>query len=657
MSKEHKHCECGCECHHEHHHEHHGHGECDCGCGHEHGREQNKKTVVIKYSLGALPVVVGFMNFIPFYIPLICAVLGYVAFGLEVWSGMIRGFAKRKIFTEFTLMCVATLGAFAIGEYADAAALMYLYSLGETISDTAYSKSKKNISSLMELSPEYAVVSRHGEWIRVAPEEVMVGEKITVSAGERVPLDARVCEGGAEADTSSVTGEEKPLSLFEGVECPSGALVVGGSVVMVVTKEYQNSVVARLRAALDAANAKKSSAEKRISHFAAVFTPIAFCVAICVFAVGASLTKDVATWLRAAITVLVVSCPCSLVLSVPLTYFAGMGNAAKSGIVFRGGEIMDRCQHIGTLAFDKTGTLTEGTVCFDGAEVFGNMEKEQFLSLAKTVLVHSPHLSARAFVGACDAPECGEVTNIENIGGRGIVCELDGKRVLFGNSRLMSENGIKVPECQSTCIYGAYEERLVGRLDFSSHIKDGVGDSIRRLRELGVDRIALISGDTPAAVENVCKSVGIEEYYSLAAPDEKLNIFESISRNTPKGKYSAYCGDGLNDSAVIVAANVGIAMGGCGSALTVENADIVLMNDNPERIADAILISRKTARVAGSNIVLSLGIKIGVVGIGAVLAALGKNMPIELALMADVGAAVLTVLNSLRAARRVKNGK
>ncbi len=599
-------------------------------------------------------VAVVFMSFIPFYIPLMAAIAAYLLFGIEVYKEMLSGFAKKKIFTEFTLMCVATVGAFAIGEYADAAALMYLYSLGETISGSAYASSKRNISALMEITPEYAYVLRGTEAVKVTPEEVGVGELILVRAGERVALDGIVYEGGGGADTSSVTGESKPLELYEGVECPSGAILSDGSVTLRVTKEYQSSVVFRMRRAVEEAGKRRSAAEKKITRFAAVFTPIAFCVAVLTFALGALATGNVTEWLKSGIMVLVVACPCSLVLSVPLTYFAGLGNAARRGIVFRGGEIMDRTAKITCVVLDKTGTITEHSLSYDGATIHSDMEREEFEALARAVLIHSPHAAAVSFCKAVTQGDAMHVEKVENISGRGVTCEIDGKRVLFGNARLMRENGIEAQESKTTAIYGACDGRLLGRLDFSSHLKEGTKETVKRMRSLGVERIAVISGDTPEAVKMACEAAGIDEYYSSCAPDEKLCRLEEIMAGESKrrgGSCVAFCGDGLNDSAVIAASDVGIAMGGCGSALTVESADVVLMDDSPEKINTAIAVARKTSRVANANIALSLGIKIGVVAAGAVLAYLRINVPIELAIVADVGAAVIAVLNSLRAAK------
>ncbi len=643
--------------HHDHEHDHdHGHDHCHggCCCGHDHGREESvsKKKIILRYVLGAIPIIVAFMGFIPFYIPLVAAIVGYLCFGVEVFEGMLRGFAKKKPFTEFTLMCVATLGAFAIGEYADAAALMYLYSLGETVSDGAYAKSKKSISSLIELTPETVSVLR-GEKIHAERlESVRRGELILVRAGERVPLDCAVVSGGGDADTSSVTGEAKPLALYEGVECPSGALLLDGSVTLRVIREHEDSVVSRLKKAVRTAERRKSAAEKKISRFAALFTPIAFGAALLVFAVGTLITKDAVAWARAAITVLVVSCPCSLVISVPLTYFAGLGCAASEGIVFRGGEVMDRAAKLGLVAFDKTGTLTDSALVFDGAVTENGVSEPEFLSLSAAVLTHSPHAAARSFCREHTQKGEYKAESVENIAGRGVVCTVNGETALFGNARLLAEHGIKTDACEVTCIYGALGGRLLGRLEFSSHLKADVRASVERMRALGVKKTAVISGDAPASVKASCEAAGIDEFYSGAAPDRKLEIFEKLSESTPKGKYSAYCGDGLNDSAVIAAADVGIAMGACGSALTVESADIVLMDDSIEKINTAILISRRTERVANSNIALSLGIKIGVLLAGVLLAALKLGIPIELAVVADVGAALIAVLNSRRAAKK-----
>ncbi len=675
---DHKHEQTSCHCHdhhehghHEHEHDHHEHDhhehehhrheqDCGCGCGcghdHEHGHEEGKPGLLwLRYGLGALPILMAFLPMLSPLFRIASAALGYLLFGFEVWRGMLRGFLKKKLFTEFTLMCVATVCAFAIGEYADGAAVMYLYSLGETLSGMAYSRSKRNLSELFEITPEYASVQRGEGFARVHPKEVLAGEVILVLAGERVPLDGRVIEGGGSADASSITGESKPLELYEGVICPSGAILRDGSVQLCVLADYENSVVFRLAEAVEQASAKRSAAEKRITRFAGIFTPLAFAVAALVWLIGWALSGELIPWLRAAAMVLVVSCPCSLVLSVPLTYFAGAGSAAKQGMVFRGGEVMDRLSRVGAVCFDKTGTLTEASLSFDGVELYGETDRQAFLSLAHDVLTYSPHPAARSFVEAVSLDPVHTVEQAENLGGRGVICLCDGKRTYFGNAALMREQGIAVEDSKTTAIFGGREGVLLGKLNFSSHLKAGVPQLVGELRQTGVTRIAVLSGDGAEAVAESCRLCGIEEYSAGMSPDQKAARFAQIAdeqRQDRARPYTAYCGDGLNDSAVIAGADVGIAMGGCGSALTVSSADLCLMDDQPVRIVEAIRLAKRTARIATQNIALSLGIKLAVLLFGVLLALLGRSVPMGLAVVADVGAALLAVLNALRAAKK-----
>ncbi|MBQ8850398.1 MAG: cadmium-translocating P-type ATPase [Clostridia bacterium] len=654
---EHDHDGCGCGCGYDHDHD----DDCGCGCGHSHGeKERSTVATVLRYVLGAIPVVAAFLPFIPIPIRIVLAVIAYAIFGFEVWRDMLRSFGKKKIFTEFTLMCVASVGAFAIGEFADAAAVVYLYSLGEMLSDSAYAKSKKNISELLEIAPEYATVIRDGSTVRVPPEEVSVGETFLVLSGERVPLDGEVIEGNADADTASVTGEALPLALYEGVACPSGAVVLNGTVKLRATADYENSVVSKLTKAVGEASRRKAAAEKKITRFASVFTPIAFGVAALIVLVGSLVTKDFVTWLKAGLTVLVVSCPCSLVLSVPLTYFAAIGGAASTGIIFKGGEVMDSLNRVNAVVFDKTGTLTESNVCFDGAEILGDMPKDEFLSLARDVLSFSPHASAVSFCENYSSPTAHKIENAENIGGRGIVCLADGKRALFGNAALMRENGIELADSKTTAIFGALDGKLLGRLNFSSHLKKDTKKAVDGLKMMKVERLAVISGDGEIAVKTACKEAGIEECFWSVTPDGKADLLDRIQteeRAKKKSATVAYCGDGLNDSAVIAMADVGVAMGDCGAALTTSSADVVLMDDNIGKLCEAMRISRRASRIATQNIVISLGIKIAVLVVGVLLSAVGREMPLELAIVADVGAAVIAVLNAMRASeRKKKNG-
>lgn len=670
---EHKHgheekCSCGCcghehehghEHHHEHHHDHDDECGCSCGCGHEHGHKgegESKLKNILLYTLGAIPVIAGFLPISPAWIPIAAAIIGYILFGVTVYANMIKGFLKKNFFTEFTLMCAATVGAFCIGEYADAAAVMYLYSLGEMISDSAYSRSRKNISELIELTPEYASLLVDGEPVKTDPKKIGVGSLILVRAGERIALDGTVVEGGGNADTSSVTGEAKPLELYGGVSCPSGAILLDGSVTIRVEKLYEDSVVAELAAAVKSAQKRKSVSEKKIARFARIFTPAALALCAAIMLVGGLITREWTQWIRAGLTVLVISCPCSLVLSVPLAYFAGLGAAAKKGIIFRGGEIMDSVCRMEAIAFDKTGTLTESGLSYDGAELYGDVSKEEFLRLSKAVLSHSPHAAALAFCSAVtDSYEMIEISEVEIVGGRGIVCIADGKRALFGNAALLRENGIDMADSKTTAIFGAFDGKLLGRLSFSSHLKDGAREMIENLKDSGVSSVLVLSGDGEASVSSACAEAGIAEFHSGLTPKEKLDKFEELyakQKSVSRKSTVAFCGDGLNDSAVIARADVGIAMGLCGSDLTVTSADVVIMDDDLGSVSRAIRIAKRTERIANVSIALSLGIKFAVVMFGIAFALFGiGELPLSIAVIADVGAAIVSVLNSARAGR------
>lgn len=680
----HDHCECGCHDHnhnhdhghhdhdhhhdhHDHHHDHHDHHDHDpdgCDCGHCHGErktKEQKRKMAIKYSLGVIPVLIGFLGHLFHDIPMIepvaiiSSLLAYALFGIEIWRGMVKGFINKKIFTEFTLMCVATLGAFAIGEFADAAALTYLYSLGESISDGAYSRSKNRISSLLEIVPAKVNLSVDNEVKEVSPESVRVGDVILVRAGESIALDGVCVSGGGIADAASVTGESSPLELYEGVACLSGSVLCEGSVYLKVTSAYQDSTAYKMQKAVEQARTRRASAEKKISRFAAAFTPFAFAVAALVFVIGALVTGDVASWAKSAIVVLVVACPCSLVLSVPLTYFAGLGNAATKGIIFRGGEVMDKMATVRTVVFDKTGTITEaGLTLSDVVALSEDMSEQEIRDVAFSVLLHSPHVAAKAFCASVENGKALEVTEVNNISGKGIVCTVNGKRALFGNARLMQDFGIEAESLETTYVLGAYDGKLICRLDFEAALKPEAKQIVPQLYAEGIHRVAVISGDVRGSVKKTCAEVGIDEFYCSCTPDQKLSIFEGISSEEKlknKRSTAAFCGDGLNDSAVINAADIGIAMGSGGSALTVDSADVVLMDNDLFKIIEAKRIAKRTMRIANFNIVISLAIKAAVVLAGLAFAAFGVEMPVFVAIIADVGAVIATVLNSLRAAK------
>lgn len=667
MSK-HDHChedDQTCSCHSHGHHDHDNacgsgcrddHKEsCCCGC--DHGEEKRGISAWLPFVLGGIPTILGFVSQLPLPVRVIASCLSYGYFGFGVFRSMLSGFRRRRIFTEFTLMCVATLGAFALGEFADAAAVMYLYSLGESLSSRTYARSRRNLSELIAITPQYATVVRQGVLSRVEPKDVLVGERIRVTAGERIPLDGQVALGSGEADTSSVTGEAKPRDLYEGVCCPSGALLLNGSVELTVTHPYEDSVASRLAQAVNEAAGRKSAAEKKISRFARVFTPLAFSLALLVALIGSLLSGNLGRWFHMGLLILVVSCPCSLVLSVPLTYYAGMGRGAARGIVFRGGEVIDAFCRIHAIGLDKTGTVTEAALRFDGAFPQEGVEREELLSLSYQILSHSPHAAAVSFCAAYCPPEelNGEITQVEVLSGRGVRCLIDGSAVFFGNAAFLREQGVFVKDTEDTVILGARDGVFLGELRFSAPPKEEAKTAVEELRRVGVERIAVLSGDSEGSVRQVCERVGIHEFYAALTPTDKVEVLhrmEQEERTRGKNRVVAFCGDGLNDSPVVAGAQIGIAMGSAGSALTVSSADAVMMDDDLTKLSEAIRIARKTSRLASQNITISLGIKLTVLLFGAgLLIVTGQRMSMELAIVADVGATILTVLNALRASR------
>lgn len=672
--KEHKHEDehdedcCCCHEKHEHRHEHqHGHeSECRCGCGcheheHDHGEdgcccceegiERLDWKEILLYVIGAVVLVGAFLPMVALPVRLICAGVVYVIFGFSVWKEMIESFTRKKIFTEFTLMCAASVGAVILQEYADAAAVMYLYALGETISGLASGRARRNIAELISITPESVTVLENGETRVCEPTDVRIGDVILVRAGERIPLDGVVHAGTGAADTSSVTGEQLPVELTVGERCLSGSVLTSGSVEIEVTHSYETSVVAQLKEAVEEASRRKAVTEKKITRLAAVVTPAAFVLFLLIFAVGALITGDVAEWFRRGLTILVCSCPCSLILSIPLTYFAGIGSAAGRGIVFRGGEVVDSLARLETVMFDKTGTLTEAALRYDRIVVDGEsgLMEDEVHRMAYAALLHSPHVAAQAYCAAMQGRvPAAEADKIENVPGKGICARVDGKRMLCGNARMLKEAGVTVAVTEKTAIYLAMDGCYLGRLEFSSRVKEGAAEAIRDLEACGVTRMAILSGDAKATVDEVANVVGIAERYAGQMPAEKLATFERVyeeQKRTSRGTV-AFCGDGLNDSAVIAASDVGIAMGRGGAAVTVEAADVILMDDAPVKIPLAVRLARRIVRIANQNIVISLGLKIG---IAVICVALLPSM--ELALIADVGAALITVLNAMRAGK------
>lgn len=658
-----KKCDCGhhhenrCEHHHEHdhdhgHHHHHEDDACGCGCGCHH--EQGEKVgflTWLAYGVGACLLLVAFLGefaVVKQWLSIPAAVLVYAYFGKDVWMDAIRGIQKGAIFTEFTLMCVATVGAVALLEFADAAAVMYLYALGEQIQGIASKKSRRNISDLIDITEDYINKVENRSIRRITASEAEVGDIVNITVGERFSLDGIVVSGEGYADTSAITGESTPRELQKGTACLSGSVLVSGAVSIRVTERYENSTASKLKQAMERASKQKAPTEKKIRHFAALFTPCAFAVSVLLFVLCWIVWKDFARALKTALIVLVVSCPCSLVLSVPLAYFAGMGRAANKGIVFRGGEVIDSLASLGTIVFDKTGTLTSSKLDFEGVWLAEGspLTKSQLLDVSRCALAKSPHAAAQSFCETYTAKQVYQIEKVKNIGGRGLICAVNGTYAAFGNCALLRDLGISVKKTQQTTIFVAIGKTLCGALLFRSKLKPEALPELAKIRGGGVERIAIMSGDTSAAVAKTAEDLGIAEYYAELKPDEKLAMLEKIceeEKQNDKKRTVAFCGDGLNDAAAIARADVGIAMGS-GSAISVESADVVIVDDSIARVSDAISVANSTVKIANQNIALSLGIKLVVV-----LLSLMGLQSLELAVIADVGAALITVLNAARA--------
>lgn len=644
-------CEKKCENQHSEHGVGHGCGS-GCGCDHEHDEKISARQI-FAYVFGAALLLFAFLGefgYLNKYFAVICAAAVYVFFAKDVWKAAFKDISHKKVFTEFTLMCAATVGAIVLGEFADAAAVMYLYSLGERVSGEAYRRSRGNIAELIEVTEENVTVIKQGRSITVRASEANVGDIISVRVGDKIALDGVVVEGEGFADTADITGESLPKELNVGSKCLSGFTLLSGAIYIKVEEKYENSTASKMKAAVERASRLKAVREKKITRFAAAFTPLAFCVSLGLLLLLWTIKGDFISAFRSALVVLVASCPCSLVLSVPLAYFSGMGHAAKKGIIFRGGQTIDNVAEIGALVFDKTGTLTVASPVFVGAVIDPNsrLSGVQFMDVAKSALLKSPHVLARSFCEKHNERVLHKVDGVKNIGGRGLVCRVDGRAAAFGNKKLMNELGLEVPTIDKSLIYVAFDGVYCGALLFESELKKNALSHISSLRANGVHRVVIMSGDNENSVKGVADKLSVSEFYSDMKPDEKLARLEHIYKEEKRlnpSKAVGFCGDGLNDSAAIARADVGIAMGG-GSALTVESADAVVIDDDLGKLVDMMLISKSTVSAVNRNIAISLAVKAAVV-----IAGILWYPSLELAVLADVGAAVVTVLNSMRAGK------
>ncbi len=573
----------------------------------------------------------------------------YLIIGWDVLWGALRNILNGQVFDEEFLMALATIGAFAIGEYPEAAAVMLFYQVGELFQSVAVGRSRRSIAALMDIRPDMARVLRGGEECELDPEEIAVGETILVRPGERIPLDGVILEGSGSVDTAALTGESLPVDKREGDAVISGSISLTGLLKIRTESAYAESTVARILELVENSAEKKARIENFITRFARWYTPLvvvsALLLALLPPLFGQGAWGD---WLRRALIFLVVSCPCALVVSVPLSFFGGIGGASRDGVLVKGANYLEMLDRVDTLVFDKTGTLTQGRFAVDAIHP-KEISREELLDIAAAAESYSSHPVAESVVlaheGDIDRSRIGEVEELAGLGVRAVV---DGRTFYVGNGRLMDQVGAVWHECHlpGTAIHIAEGAEYLGHIIISDQLKPDAVSSIRRLKELGVKHTVMLTGDSEKVAQAVAQQLGVDEVHAGLLPAQKV---EQVERLLAEGCRVAFVGDGINDAPVLSRADVGIAMGALGSDAAIESADIVLMDDKPSRLPLAIRIARRTMRIVRENIVLSLAIKFGIL----ILSALGlTNM--WWAVFGDVGVLIVATLNAMRCMVRIK---
>ena len=581
----------------------------------------------------------------------------YLTVGHDILRKAFKGVKNRQVFDECFLMAVATIGAMVLGEYTEGVAVMWFYQIGELFQGIAVGKSRKSITDLMDIRPDYANIEEDGQIERVDPDDVEVGSIIVVNPGEKIPLDGIVREGESVLNTAALTGESVPRTARQGDEVLSGCINMSGVLRIETTKEFDESTASKILDLVENASSRKSRSEQFITKFARVYTP-AVCYGALALAFAPPLVRLIlgmaplwGDWIYRALTFLVISCPCAIVVSIPLSFFGGIGGASSQGILIKGSNYMETLSKVRTVVFDKTGTITRGD--FEVVGVHHNtIPEEKLLEMAAHAEGHSSHPISqsiqRAYQGRVDLDR---VSHVEEHSGRGVTALVDGKKVAVGNLRLMEHQGIEGIECHSagTIIHTAVDGAYAGHMVISDSVKDGAKEAVAELKKSGVHTTVMLTGDLKSAADAVAEEVGIDRVYAELMPADKVRIVEEMLSGAAPGEKLAFAGDGINDAPVLSRADIGIAMGALGSDAAIEAADVVLMDDDPRKIGKAIRIARKCIRIVYENIYFAIGVKAACLILGALGIA---NM--WLAIFADVGVMVLCVLNAIRCLR-VKN--
>lgn len=578
----------------------------------------------------------------------------YIIIGYDIIIKAARNISHGQVFDENFLMMIATFGAFGVREFEEAVAVMLFYQVGELFQGYAVGKSRQSISEMMDICPEYANIEENGELKQVDPDDVEIGSIIVIKPGEKVPLDGVIIEGNSMLDTAALTGESVPRSAKAGDEIVSGCVNGSGTLKVKTTKAFEDSTVAKILELVENASSKKARVENFITRFAKYYTPVVTIAAVIIAIIPSIITGNWGDWITRACIFLVISCPCALVISVPLGFFSGIGSASRIGVLVKGSNFLEAVAEVTTIVMDKTGTLTKGE--FKVSEIVASgISEERLLEIAAYGESFSTHPIAASIKEAYDNKiDTDRIKDVKEISGHGVELLLDGKETLVGNGKLLKSHNIAYEEHKSggTVVYVAYDNTFVGAIVISDTIKDGAKEAVADMKKVGVKNVVMLTGDRQKAAEEVAKELGIDTVYSELLPSDKVQKVEELLASKTGKEKVAFVGDGINDAPVLTRADVGIAMGSMGSDAAIEAADIVLMDDDVRKIASTVKIARKTLGVVKQNIVFALGVKFIVL----ILGALGVANMWE-AVFADVGVSVIAILNSMRVLKKIKRAE
>lgn len=659
--QKHNHGEC-CDCKHKHHHNEHEHHHGDgCGCGHDHAHEElNKKDFIFKIATGGILLVIGYILNeltekgvidIPSFVYLLCFGLSYLIVGFSIIKEAVEGIIHGDIFNENVLMGIASIGAFAVGEYTEGCAVMFLFTIGEFLQSLAVQRSRKSIKDMLELKPQEVTVLRDGAETVMSPDDVEIGDIMIIKPGEKLDIDGKIIEGCAELDMKALTGESIPVSKSVGDEILAGSVNIDGALKVEATKRYKDSTVSKILDMLEDAEDKKSNAEHFITRFARIYTPIVCLIALLIILVPPLFFGgEWKEWIYRGLSALVVSCPCALVISIPLSFFGGIGACSKEGILIKGSNYLEALAKVDTGVFDKTGTITSGKFEYVNCECYhchcSDNQHRELLKIIAACERYSTHPLAKSISLAFShyADEC-DVRDAKNYAGMGVSAVVDGTKYYVGNEKLMQKIGVdfKETECIGTAVYCASETEFKGDIVFADIIKQDSKDALVRLHRQGITHTVMLTGDKEPIAKDIAAKAGIDTVYAKLMPDEKVAKVKELQE---KGSTVLYTGDGINDAPVLAQADLGIAMGAVGSDVAIEASDMVIMSDSLSKIPTGRRIAKKTLAIVKENIIFSLAVKILII-IGCATGIFDENA-MWLAVFGDVGVCLIAIANSMR---------